>query len=380
MSRLLRHALIAGLACVLVLAAGTPASATDGLSWKFRFVDRATDADSYAGTRTFVDVTPSGLSLVLYYNGPLGNGQFDLKMARGPLPDGSFDIESVDPADDEIVGYGSLAVDSRERPNVSYVSGLFFGQGILKYARRRADGWQVEVADPVPGVTATAIALDSADRPFIAYGTVDTGLRLATRNGSGWSNERVSSESVQAIDMAVDGTGHPRIAYVAWDGSAYVLRLASFDGTAWSFETVSLVSSVGIDFGVDLSLDSHGEEAIAFPVYEPEQGMAFAQHLPGGGWDVQLLRSGDLRYPALALDDADTANVTFYEATDGALVYGRRPVAGRWRLQVVEDDPSASVRIGRQSSVAVDAQGQARVSYYVGDAFRGAALKLAISS
>jgi hypothetical protein len=378
-ARLLRLALIAGLASVLVLPGGTEARAA-GPGWEFRFVDRATDADSYAGTQTFVHVTPAGRSLVLYYDGPLGNGRFDMKVARGPLPDGSFEIESVDPDDTELLGYGSLAVDSRERAHVSYISGLFFGQGILKYARRRATGWQIEVADSTPGVTATAVAVDSADRPLIAYGTLSNGLRLATRKGSSWSNELVSFESVQALDMALDGAGHPRIAYIAWDGSAYVLRLATFDGATWTFETVSHVSSVGIDFGVGLALDSRGEESIAFPVYEPKQGMAFAQHLPSGGWDVQLIRQGDLRYPGLAVDDTGNAHVTFYEATIGALVYGRRVVAGGWRFQIVDDDPSPSIRIGRQSSIAVDADGRARVSYYVGDAFRGAALKLAISS
>jgi hypothetical protein len=204
-------------------------------------------------------------------------------------------------------------------------------------------------------------------------------LRLATRESTGWVSELVSRERIQALDLVLDSTGLPRIAYVAWDGSAYVLRLARFDGATWVFETISHVSSQGYEFGVDLLLDSADRARIAFAVYEPVQGLSFARQTPSG-WEVELLRAGQLWQPAAALDSTDTVRLVFYDATHGALVYAQEGGRGSWLFQTVEDDPSGDIRIGRQPSIALDAIGRAHLSYYLGDLFQGAALKYAVST
>jgi hypothetical protein len=374
-----RVILILALGCALVVPARSDARAAAPPGWKTRFVDRTTDADSYSGTRTYIQTAPSGISTILYCDGPLGGGRFDLKLARGPMPDGTFDMEVIDPNDPQVIGQGSLAVDSKRRPHVSYVSGLFYGQGVLKYARRQASTWRIEPVDANQGVDDTAIAVDSKDHPLIAYGTLSDELRLATRERDAWVSDVVSLESVEALDLVLDSENRPRIAYVAWDGSAYVLRLATSNGTSWSFETISHVSSQGIEFGVDLMLDSSDRPQIVFAVLEPVRGLSFARYT-SNGWEVELIRDGDLWQPTAVLDPGDTVHLVFYDATIGALMYGQRAPGGSWLLQTIEDDPSPNVRIGRQPSIALDPTGRAHVSYYFGDAFMGAALKYAEST
>ena len=146
-------------------------------SWTRRFVAQAGRADDYSLARTFIDIGPSGRTRILYSKGPNEDGGFDLRLASGPDPDGSFRRERVDPADTLVTGYQSFAVGPRGRPHVSYVSGVFLDDGVLKYAVRAASGWTNEVVDPVTPVGQTAITIGAHRRPVIAYTRVNTELR-----------------------------------------------------------------------------------------------------------------------------------------------------------------------------------------------------------
>jgi hypothetical protein len=109
------------------------------------------------------------------------------------------------------------------------------------------------------------------------------------------------------------------------------------------------------------------------------QGLSFARQTRSG-WEVELVRAGQLWQPAAALDDTDTVRLVFYDATIGALFYAQEGGRGSWLFQTVEDDPSGDIRIGRQPSLALDAFGRTHLSYYLGDRFKGAALKYAVST
>jgi hypothetical protein len=366
------------LSSAALLAPPAGAASSDQLTWTTQFVGKAGRADDFALTRSFIDLGPSGRSVILYSSGPNDEQGFDLRLARGPFADGSFHRRHVDPADTKITGYPSLAVSPRGRAHVSYVSGIFLDQGVLKYAVRGRTGWTREVADPVQSVGQTAITLDPHHQPVIAYTRVNNGLRLATRSAAGWVTSPVSDERVVALDVAINPAGHPEIAYVAWDGSDYVARLATWDGSAWSFETVGLVSSEGIEFGIDLLIDTDGREDLVFPVFEPVQGLT-AAHRTATGWTLDLISAGDLWQPTPAYGPDGDLNVVFYNATDGALRYAHR-IDGRWKLQTVADNPSPGVRIGRLSSIVMDDQGRAHVSYYVGKETSGTTIRYAVSA
>ena len=181
-----------------------------------------------------------------------------------------------------------------------------------------------------------------------------------------------------ALDVAADADGLPRIAYVAWDGSNYVARLARFDGTSWAFETVSHVSSDGIEFGIDLLIDADGHEDMVFVVLEPVRGIMAAHSTPAG-WETEVVASGNMWQPTAAYDSNGGVHVVFYDAEPGALRYAQRD-DGDWVIRTVADSESDLVRIGRLSSVVMDAQDRAHVSYYVGKATSGTTLRYAVST
>lgn len=368
------------LASVSTAAGAAAATRTPGsVSWASTRVANATDADTYAGTRTYVDAGTPGSAMILYADGPQApNGSFDLRLARGPSPGGPFETESIDPADDLVTGYASFATDRWDRPCVSYVSGLFLSDGVLKYARWRHGSWNVQVADPDVAVVDTALTMSLHDRPLIAYTKLDDELRLARHGPSGWTNTPVATGNVVALDIAVDQFNHPHIAFVVQDGTGYVLRYASFDRSTWTIETVGPVSSQGIEFGVELLITPRGNPKIVYPVLDPVQGMAFS-HRTSAGWQTKLIAKGNLWQPSTAFDATGALNVVFYDATDGALDYAVR-VPGGWSHQTIADSPSPHVRIGRESSIAFDADGDPHVSYYVGREFSGTTLRYAVGT
>jgi hypothetical protein len=364
---------------LVVPAAGAFATEAQLFTWRSRLVDFVVRTDDFSGTRTFIDVAPSGRSLIGYWYSPEDGLTHEPRLAEGPFPDGSFHIESVDPADTKISGFGTFAMDSQGRPSVTYIHGIYLGQGILKYAWRNAAGvWKHQVVDRRKAVTGTALTVDSHDRPVIAYTKLGDQLWLASRGPGGWTTTQVATTQAVAIDVAVDAADHPRIAYVAWNGSNYEARLASFDGTSWTHETAGYVSSQGIEFGIELLLDRNGNPKLVYPVLEPVRGIVFA-HRTASGWRTELIAAGNLWNPYATFDGAGRVNIVYYEATDGALVYGKR-LYGDWLLQVVRDSPSPHTRIGRESSITFDARDRPRLAYYVGKEFEGCTVHYAVGT
>lgn len=371
------------LTTVLPLVTTAPADAAPAVraGWTSLFVDHAGSADDYSLTRTFISTSATGTSRILYCDGPNSSGGFDLEWARGPRPDGTFHRESVDPADQSITGNASMVVGPMGRSYVSYVTGIFGDQGVLKYATRRSGGWGVDTVDPATSADLTAIALDGNGKPLIAYTKTDGQVWLAQHSPTGWVSSQVTQElrDPTALDIAVDPAGRPRIAYITWDGSAYVLKLATVSGSTWSIQTVGNVATEGIEFDVNLVIDDAGRSRLVFPVLDPVQGLDVARRT-ASGWHLTSIASGDIWQPTATLDSTGRLHVVFYAATDGALGYAEQTGDGQWAVSTIADSKSPWVRIGRQSSIAMDQHGQAHVSYYVGRATSGTTLRYAVSA
>ena len=67
------------------------ASDREPADWQTRFVATAGRSDTFTLGRTFMEIGPTGKSVILYASGPDENNAFDLRLARGPYPDGSFE-------------------------------------------------------------------------------------------------------------------------------------------------------------------------------------------------------------------------------------------------------------------------------------------------
>ena len=123
-----------------------------------------------------------------------------------------------------------------------------------------------------------------------------------------------------------------------------------------------------------------GDDGVAeavYPVLEPSRGLMSARRT-GSGWDTEPIDTGNIWQPAAALDSDGDLHVTYYEAEDGALRHAERADGG-WTVETIADDSSPTVRIGRQSSLAIYKDGGLHVAYYIGDASSGTTVRYAKS-
>jgi hypothetical protein len=216
---------------LLVILIGLSTSAGGGgVRWKTIRVD--------AGT-TFRQVTNSSLKL---YGGVPSVAYGSDHLYYSTLVEDAFVTTIVDSAWG--VGmYASLALDpATGHPRISYYDGT---NEALKYAEMNADGlshsWTITTVDlnhADPGGNKTAIALDSANLPHIAYTKLDGHVWHAWLSCTGvctWIKKEVDS-SISAsgtnIALVIDSNDFIHIVY---GDTSQVLHYAVSDGT-WYYE------------------------------------------------------------------------------------------------------------------------------------------------
>src|SRR5438445_7885903 len=143
----------------------------------------------------------------------------------------------------------SLALDSLNRPHIAYF-GTTAGTSPLKirYATRDGNGtWRAQTVEWSNLATdGVSIAVDSQDRPWISYPKVDANnthwdLRLAHWNGTAWEIQTVEPPGVEAGEwpsLVLDRQDRPRIAYYSNVTGGFALAYAAWNGTAWTYQTV----------------------------------------------------------------------------------------------------------------------------------------------
>lgn len=160
-------------------------------------------AEVFAATDMDIAVDAQGTPHVSYhaYTG-IGIDELRYAVRTGP---GSWSVEDVDPTNDDVGKYNSIAIDSQGRPCIAYYNETLAD---LKYAVKTG-GWSIEIADGTWGLYAD-LALDSSDRPHIVYfSPPPTELLYITKIGSSWIVETVGTTGADYNGIALDPAGNP---------------------------------------------------------------------------------------------------------------------------------------------------------------------------
>ena len=178
----------------------------------------------------------------------------------------------------------SLAFDSSDKPHACwYHSGAQFMSPTVFYSNKTGADWGspvVVASGLVIGSGGCSIALDSLDRPCIAYyedyfdGIESTGrLRFARWTGTAWSIETVDSYRFNYDHVGeypclfIDFMGRPHISYYDyWSVGAtnyWALKYAWWTGTAWSTEFVD-GNNLGVGDWSSLAVSADGVVHISY--------------------------------------------------------------------------------------------------------------------
>ena len=158
-----------------------------------------------------------------------------------------------------------IALDSQERPHVVWYDN---GDRDLKYALKDAGSWQISTVDSQGDVGRfPSLALDSQDKPVISYfeSTGDsTGyVKVARWDGSQWDIQRVDKLEAVALghfgarktsSLVLDAADNPIVAY----SDETVVKLALWDGSSWMIDTVLTADSDPLGQQVSMALDGDG--------------------------------------------------------------------------------------------------------------------------
>jgi hypothetical protein len=225
--------------------------------------------------------------------------------------------------------YNSIQVDAKGHPRISYyLYHLPTGEYSLhlKYAYFDGTSWYIQTVDSrMHTGKMNSLGLDVQGNPYISYSYLAAthDLFYAHFDGSRW---QYGAPDLSARDnallslgncIAVDGKGHPHIAY--FDNTSNNVKYASWDGSRWTIETVDHVVALDILDHISLKIDQQDRPHLAY--YDAGSGMLkYAVHGPRN-WEIEVVdHQGNVGLrPSMALDDHDQPFICYYDVTNRAL-------------------------------------------------------------
>jgi len=281
----------------------------------------------------------------------------------------AWNVQTVDAAG-RVGDYTSLAVDSQNRPHISYYS--YDDGGTLKYARWTGTSWAIER----PNTSATnigqysSLALDGNDYPIIGYyhaGPADLGM--SQWNGTQWTHSFIDNSAASVgwyCSLKLDRTnGNPRAAYFNTTDDGLVF--ASWNSVSWDISTVDTAGIVG-EFS-SLALDAAGNPHIAY--YDQTNRHLKYAAWNGSAWSVQTVdTSTDTgRYASIAIDRDDRPRIAYFHRTGGFVNGFLKCAAWNGSSWVIQTVDASGWSVGTYASIAVDSRNRTHIAYYA-DSFQ----------
>jgi hypothetical protein len=266
----------------------------------------------------------------------------------------------------------SLALNSKGHPHIGYQDYTNATNHILKYAAWDGSLWNVTTVDSIgcSYLVGTSIAIDSQDRPWIAYfwtnpSCTEENLKIAHWNGMAWVNQTVNPPGTHAgiyPSLALDSMDRPRIVYYGDLDSRLTLSYAAWDGSSWDYDILLMTNvtspSMPIEYSTSLRLDSMDMPRIA---YAGDTNLSYI-HLDGGVWGSDLVESGLMppgpSWVSMSLDFHDFPHVSYADLANNDLRYAHWNGAN-WTTGALVSVGS----VGTSSSIAIDSHDDPHISY-----------------
>jgi hypothetical protein len=250
-------------------------------------------------------------------------------------------------------GWNSIALDTSNRPQIA-----FFDQNIgLRYAIWTGTQWTFQTIDQAKcQAVYISLVLDSHNTPHISYNC--NGLRYATWTGTSWRIDVIDTNNVYQGDtsIALDSQENPHIAYSTQYG-LWELRYVSWNGTSWELpEVVDTNGNAGA--GASLVIDSLNLPHIS---YMGNGRVLNEAKFNGVTWNIQTIPNAtNLGYAtSQELDSSGKAHVGYMTSSPINFFYTEETVPGSWTTPQLVDESSL---VGQQASITIDNNNHPHIS------------------
>jgi len=255
--------------------------------------------------------------------------------------------------------YPSIAIDNQGRPQV--VRWILSMRRLAYMPWTKAEGWVVKTSLTKLRVASASMALDHArvQVPHIAFYDLDTGEVKYTRyRPSGWVVLVVDQTIPDGttFPLALDSIDRPYVAYYK-DQTGLMIAVLETDGKTWQIQVVD--AGAGMGLFPALVLDDKDMPHLSY--IDASRGVLKYAHIAGGEWETQVVdESGNAGgKTSIAISPEGNIHISYYDRTEGALIHALG-VDGRWQLDMVDNEGDAGV----DNSLALDSAGNPHISYY----------------
>ncbi|MCC6536724.1 MAG: hypothetical protein IT162_04190 [Bryobacterales bacterium] len=282
----------------------------------------------------------------------------------------------------ELAATASLALDSQQRPHISVVDYGTASGSKLRYLYWNGKAWVKEAIPLSSDVIAyfSSIALDSQDRPSISFyeyrGPRDSEIRIRLRNVSKtagyWQVRTVDPQegSGKFNCMVAGGKNQLVIAYANVATGTTGLRLATWKDGVWRSEVVESgegTTGETVGFSACVALDADGDPHVTYS-NASRPGIRYASRKQGKWTILGVDALAGVGYPdrnGIAIAPDQRPYLSYFDAGRGELrvAYPSEPGSRKWVVEVVD-----AGGCGFNSSIRIH-DGSLMVSY--GDGTKG---------
>lgn len=237
-----------------------------------------------------------------------------------------------------------------------------------------------------------SIAIDKSGNPHVVYYQLASPtdsypeLIYAYKDSKGWHRELVDKSNAGSgfyVSMALDSSNNPSMVYgeVFGVNSTDKLKYAYRNSTGWHVTVLTQNSYISY---INMVLYNN-QPRISFYNDSANNGLGELQYMYKNGtkWYIENVttKPSGGRWNSLALDSNGNPRISYYDIyagpVQGSLRYAERTSAGNWLITIVDGNMIDPVNVGIWNSIAMDSKGNPHISYNSNLGGGGGSLKYA---
>jgi hypothetical protein len=214
--------------------------------------------------------------------------------------------------------FTAIVLDSKDEPHICY-----YGDGKIIHAYQNGNGWEFETVENYAHSFDITLVIDSNDRMHLSYYyNLDEQVKYSSNKFGSWSTSVVTDleKGGGGPAIAIDSRNRPSIAYHdrLEDGTIAPLKLAKWTGENWEYTTIEKNIYVG---DCSLDFDTSNNPHICYRDFTNKR-LKYAMY-DGKRWITGVVdENSDGSDISLKVDD-ESAHISYYDKNSNKIKYAK---------------------------------------------------------